>query len=67
MIVLDASVLIAHLNAGDPHQTRAFEVLDTDEELLVHPLSLSEALGRPTEQARAQEALETFARIGIGR
>jgi predicted nucleic acid-binding protein len=67
VIVLDASVLIAHLNAGDAHAARAFDMLDTEEDLLVHPLSLSEALVRPTEQSRAFEALAVIENIGIER
>ncbi len=39
MIVLDASVVIAHLSPGDPHSERAMEILDTEEELGMHSLT----------------------------
>lgn len=47
MIVLDASILIAHLAVADVLQDAAFEILDTEEDLLVHPLTIAEALVYP--------------------
>lgn len=47
MIVLDANILIAHLAVADEHQDAAFEILDTEEDLLVHPLTIAEALVYP--------------------
>lgn len=67
MIVLDASVVIAHFNPGDAHAERAFSVLDTEEELAVHPLTLSEFLTRPIRDGRHGEALDMLASIGIDR
>ncbi|WP_350352298.1 PIN domain-containing protein [Microbacterium sp. A8/3-1] len=60
MIVLDAGVLIAHLAADDVHQDAAFEILDTEEDLLIHPLTLAEALVHP---ARRGTELDDLARI----
>lgn len=60
MIVLDAGVLIAHLSVSDVHQQAAFEILDTEEELLIHPLSLVESLVHP---ARMGTELDDLARI----
>lgn len=47
MIVLDASVVIAHLAVHDAHSSAAFELLDTEEDLGIHPVTLAEALVRP--------------------
>lgn len=47
MIVLDAGVLIAHLSTDDAHQDAAFDILDTEEDLLIHPMTLAEALVHP--------------------
>lgn len=46
MIVLDASVLVAHLDPLDAHHDAATRVLlnAADEPLLVHPLTLAEVL-----------------------
>lgn len=60
MIVLDAGVLIAHLATDDVHQDAAFEILDTEEDLLIHPLTLAEALVHP---ARRGTELDDLARI----
>lgn len=43
MIVLDASVLISHL-IEDVHSTRALDIIDTEEELAIHPITLAECL-----------------------
>ena len=60
MIVLDAGVLIAHLATDDVHQDAAFEILDTEEDLLIHPLTLAAALVHP---ARRGTELDDLARI----
>lgn len=54
MIVLDASVLIAHFAVEDAHQDAAFEILDTEDDLLVHPLTLAEALVYPARVGTEQ-------------
>lgn len=46
LIVLDASVVIAHLDPGDPHHRAATELLADAEvgKLVIHPLTLAEVL-----------------------
>ena len=60
MIVVDAGVLIAHLSVQDPHQDAAFDILDTEDDLLVHPLTIAEALVHP---ARVGTEVADLARI----
>jgi predicted nucleic acid-binding protein len=65
MIVLDASVLIAHLESTDRHHARATELLLSvaDEQLAVSPLTLAEVLVGPArvEQLdRVQVALRAL-------
>jgi toxin FitB len=46
VIVMDASVLIAHLNPGDPHHQAATAILltGTPGQMLVHTITLAEVL-----------------------
>ncbi|GAA5151450.1 hypothetical protein GCM10025768_17810 [Microbacterium pseudoresistens] len=67
MIVLDASVLIAYWGEDDPHADAAFDILDTDEELLLHPVTLTETLVWPIRAEAGEEALEDIAQIGVER
>jgi predicted nucleic acid-binding protein len=65
VIVLDATVLIGHLNPQDAHHTRATELLagfDVDEELGASVVTLAEAMVGP---ARAGEEYLTLARQAI--
>jgi predicted nucleic acid-binding protein len=65
VIVLDATVLIGHLNPQDAHHTRATELLagfDVDEELGASVVTLAEAMVGP---ARAGEEYHTIARQAI--
>lgn len=64
MIVLDASVLIAHL-AGNDHSMAALDILDTEEDLVVHPLTLAEILVGPAKIGREDEVVGHLERIGI--
>ena len=62
MIVLDASVLIAHFDSADPHHDRATALLvdAADEPLGASPLTLAEVLVGPASAgtlAAAQDAL----------
>ena len=66
MIVLDATVLIAHLAGDDVHADRALAIIDTEEELAIHPLTLAECLVGPARLDREDEALRTIERLGIG-
>lgn len=65
MIILDASVLIAHFAISDAHSTRALELLDTEEELAIHPITLAEVLTRPARDGRAEHYRERIAIMGV--
>ena len=54
MIVLDASVLIAHLEASDAHHDRATALFidAADEPLGISPLTLAEVLAGPARSGR---------------
>ncbi|MGL5859950.1 MAG: PIN domain-containing protein, partial [Phycicoccus sp.] len=54
MIVLDASVVIAHLESRDTHHERATELLlrHADHEFLVSPVTLAETLVGPARDGR---------------
>jgi len=65
VIVLDAGVLIAHLAARDVHQDAAFEILDTEEDLLIHPLTLAEALVHPAWMGTELDDLARIDSIGL--
>ena len=67
MIVLDATVLIGHLDPQDAHHRRATELLagiDVDEALGASVLTLTEAMAGP---ARAGEQHLTIARHALRR
>jgi len=65
MIVLDASVLIAHLAGDDAHSASAFDILDTEEELAMHPVTLAEILVGPARVHREQDAIDAIFRLGV--
>ena len=67
MIVLDASVVIAHLAASDAHHARAtaFFREHPDAEFIVHNLTLTEILVGPTRVGRALEVTRALASLGI--
>lgn len=65
MIVLDASVLIAHFAIRDAHSARALDLLDTEEGLSIHPITLAEVLTRPARDGRADLYRERIASMGI--
>ena len=65
MIVLDASLLIAHLAVDDAHQDAAFEILDTEDDLLVHPLTLAEALVFPAKVGTEQADRARIESLGV--
>jgi len=65
MILLDASVVIAHLSAADPHHVGSFELLDTEAELRLHPVTLAETLVLPARQEREEVVLGALRRIGV--
>lgn len=67
MIVLDASVLIAHLDAGDAHHERASALL-TDvatESLIASPLTLAEVLLGPARAGHLDRATTALAQLRV--
>ncbi len=67
MIVLDASVVIAHLSTRDPHHARSFGLLDTEDELALHPVTLAETLVLPARERREDVVLAALRRLGVVR
>ena len=67
MIVLDASVLIAHLDERDAHHERASRLLaDTGAEPLgVSTITLAETLVAPTRAGRLEDVLAALDRLGV--
>ena len=67
MIVLDASVLIGHLDGNDPHHERARDLLAASgaSPLGVSPISLAETLVAPARAGRLDAARAALERIGI--
>lgn len=65
MIVLDVSVIIAHLVPGDAHAEQALEILGSDEDLAIHPITLAESLVGSTRVGREQESLRLLDGLGI--
>lgn len=67
MIVLDASVLVAHLEAADPHHDRATQLLITaaDEPLGASPLTLAEVLVGPARSGRLKAAQDVIHELEI--
>ncbi|MBD0021428.1 MULTISPECIES: type II toxin-antitoxin system VapC family toxin [Gordonia] len=65
MIVVDTCVLIAHFGVDHPHAERALNILDTEETLGVHPLSLAELLVHPARTGHEQVMLSQLVRLGI--
>lgn len=67
-MVLDASVLIAHLDAQDAHHSRATELLlDAVDDLLVtSPLTMAEVLVGPARSGRGDIADGALRELGVG-
>lgn len=68
MIVLDASVLVAHLSPSDAHHEAATQLLlaATDESLAVHALTLAEVLVGGVKIDKGAEMLADLQAIGLG-
>ncbi|MCL1840450.1 MAG: PIN domain-containing protein [Propionibacteriaceae bacterium] len=62
---MDACVLIAHLEPGHPHAQAAAGILDTEEELTIHPLTLAELLVGPMRTHQEQAFRSALTRLGI--
>lgn len=69
VIVVDASVLIAHFDAGDAHHERAETLLlaVADEPLAASPLTLAEVLVGPARAGRLDAATAALRQLMCGR
>ena len=67
MIVLDASVLIAHLDGDDSHHAAAEGLLEagTEETLGASPITLAETLVSPARAGRLVDAGAALLRLGV--
>ena len=67
MIVLDASVLIAHLDERDAHHDRAARLLAATgtESLAASTISLAETLVAPARAGRLPDATAALTRLGV--
>src|SRR5437899_10916135 len=65
MIVLDASVLIAHLNAADPYHDRATELLGSDDDLTATVISLAEVLVQPAGARLLSRAISALGGLAL--
>lgn len=67
MIVLDASVLIGHLDGRDPHHDSARALLETSgtEPLGASAITLAETLVGPARAGRLEEAQAALTRLGV--
>jgi predicted nucleic acid-binding protein len=67
VIVLDASVLIGHLDGGDPHHTSAQNLLEAsgEETLGASTITLAETLVSPTRAGRLIDAQTALQRLGV--
>ncbi len=67
MIILDASVLIGHLDGNDLHHQRARDLLEASgaAPLGASPISLAETLVAPARTGRLDAARDALERIGV--
>ena len=67
MIVLDASVMIAHLDASDAHHDRASALLlaTASEPFVASPLSLAEVLVGPVRVGRLADAIAALDELEV--
>lgn len=67
MIVLDASVIIAHLDGTDAHHDRATQLLLNlvDEPLAASPVSLAEVLVGPARTGQLDRARSAVDELGV--
>lgn len=67
MIVLDANVLISYWGGPEIHSASAFDILDSEDDLVLHPVTLAESLVGPVRVGRDVEAANDIIRLGIDR
>ncbi len=67
MIVLDASVLIGHLDARDPHHEKATTLLEASdaEPLGASTITLAETLVAPARAGRIEDAQGALDKLGV--
>jgi predicted nucleic acid-binding protein len=67
VIVVDASVLIAHLDARDAHHERAERVLGTaaGQDFIASPVTIAEVLTGPARVGRLSEAQVALGLLGV--
>jgi predicted nucleic acid-binding protein len=67
VIVLDASVLIAHLDGSDRHHAKARSLLEANsgEPLGASPITLAETLVSPARAGRLGDAEAALQRLGV--
>ncbi len=67
MIVLDASVLIGHLDGRDPHHDRAGALLEASatESLGASTITLAETLVAPARAGRLRDAQRALEQLGV--
>lgn len=67
MIVLDASVLIGHLDASDPHHASAQDLLEASREevLGASAITLAETLVSPARAGRLADAEAALQHLGV--
>lgn len=67
MIVLDASVLIGHLDGRDPHHRRATDLLvaNAGTPLGTSPISLAETLVAPARSGKLDLARDALRRLAV--
>jgi predicted nucleic acid-binding protein len=68
LIVVDASVLIGHLDGSDAHHQRAVAVLlaTAGQPLLASPITVAEVLAGPARTGRLEDAQNALDEIGLG-
>jgi len=65
VIVLDANVLIAHFEDDHTFAGRAEAILESDDDLLIHPLTLAECLVGAVRTGREDELRGGLDAIGV--
>lgn len=68
MIVLDASVLIAHLDGADLHHDEATDLLVSaaEDDLVASPITLAEVLVGPARSGELHRATTALDLLGVG-
>lgn len=67
MIVLDASILIAHFTDGDVHHDRATQLLadHRGHDYVASVVTIAELLVGPARAGRSADAVEALTRLGV--